>query len=215
MPVAPGTARLIFTDPLYHREHLPLFTDLAEWAMKVLEPGGVLMTYFGTSYLPEVVQRLGQRLNYVWQCQTVFSGEKTSIYDRQIRTGSKSLLLYSKGPYQPRNWMVDVVDSRKSKEHHEYGQPESEAEYYIRHLTNEQELVLDPFCGGATTGSVCKRLNRRCVTTDIDPKAIAIARERVRTTQVGRPVVSPAILTVPLAGDSSGWKVRMTAPDAG
>ncbi|MBY0458206.1 MAG: ParB/RepB/Spo0J family partition protein, partial [Gemmataceae bacterium] len=39
MPVAPGSSRLIFTDPLYHREHLPLYSELAAWAAKVLQPG--------------------------------------------------------------------------------------------------------------------------------------------------------------------------------
>src|SRR5690606_1997359 len=58
MPVAPGSARLVFTDPLYHREHLHLYSALGEWAARVLQSGGLLVTYLGTSYLPEVVARL-------------------------------------------------------------------------------------------------------------------------------------------------------------
>lgn len=65
LPVGAGTARLIFTDPLYHREHLGLYSDLGEWAARVLQPGGLLVTYLGTSFLPDVIARLGQHLTYV------------------------------------------------------------------------------------------------------------------------------------------------------
>ena len=195
MPVAPGSARLIFTDPLYHREHLPLYSELAAWAAKVLQPGGLLVTYLGTSFLPEVVRRLDQHLTYAWTCATLFEGQKTSVHDRRVRTGWKPLLVYSNGPYQPADWTTDVITSPPQKKQHRYQQPEREAEVLIRSLSREQDLVLDPFCGSGTTAAVCKRLNRRCVTTDIDPNAVAIARGRVRATRVGDPLVRPTIKT--------------------
>ena len=198
MPVAPGSARLIFTDPLYHREHLPLYAELAAWAAKVLQRGGLLVTYLGTSYLPEVVNQLGKHLNYVWTCATVFDGQKTTIHDRHIRTGWKPLLVYSNGPYQPVDWTVDVITAIQEKKRHRYQQPELEAEFMIRRFTKEHDLCLDPFMGSATTAAVCKRLNRRCVTTDIDPNVIGEARERVRTTQVGDPLVRPTFSTAPM-----------------
>lgn len=199
MPVAPGSARLIFTDPLYHREHLHLYAEMAQWAAKVLQPGGVLVTYLGTSYLPEVVQMLGQHLNYVWTCATIFNDRKTSIYDRHIRTGWKPLLAYSNGPYQPADWMVDVITAPKEKKRFRYQQPELEAEVMIRRFTKEGELCLDPFMGSGTTAAVCKRLNRKCVTTDIDEGVIGDARQRVADTKVGDPLVRPTFSTAPMA----------------
>lgn len=198
MPVAPGSARLIFTDPLYHREHLYLYSELAEWAAKVLQPGGLLVTYLGTSYLPEVVQMLGQHLKYVWQFATVFDGQKTSIHDRHIRTGWKPLLVYSNGPYQPVDWTVDVITAVQEKKRHRYQQPELEADVMIRRFTKEGELCLDPFMGSGTTASVCKRLNRKCVTTDIDLNAVVEARQRVADTRVGDPLVRPTFCTAPM-----------------
>jgi len=198
MPVAPGSARLIFTDPLYHREHLHLYAELAAWAAKVLQPGGLLVTYLGTSYLPEVVQMLGQRLKYVWQFATVFDGKKTAIHDRHIRTGWKPLLVYSNGPYQPVDWTVDVITAVQEKKRHRYQQPELEADVMIRRFTKEGELCLDPFMGRGTTASVCKRLNRKCVTTDIDPNAVVEARQRVADTKVGDPLVRPTFSTAPM-----------------
>lgn len=212
MPVVPGMARLIFTDPLYHREHLPLYTELAAWAAKVLQPGGLLVTYLGTSFLPEVVQRLGQHLTYVWTCATLFEGQKTSVHDRRIRTGWKPFLVYSNGPYQPADWTTDVITAPPQKKQHRYQQPELEAEFLIRRLSSEQDLVLDPFCGSGTTAAVCKRLNRRCVTTDIDPNAVAIARGRVRATRVRDPLVRPTIMTARMPMEDDDLECEMAAP---
>ena len=36
---------LIYTDPLYDKEHLYLYDGLGKWAMQLLRPGGSLITY--------------------------------------------------------------------------------------------------------------------------------------------------------------------------
>ncbi|MGL4424331.1 MAG: DNA methyltransferase, partial [Gemmataceae bacterium] len=193
MPVEPGSARLIFTDPLYHREHLPLYAELARWASKVLQPGGLLVTYLGTSFLPEVVQMLGDKLKYVWTCATLFNDQKTSVYERRVRSGWKPLLIFSNGPFQPHDWLVDVVNGVKDKQLHEYQQSATEATYFIERLTNVGDLVVDPFAGSGTTAATCKRLNRRCATADIDLVAVATARERVWKTTVGEMLLRPRV----------------------
>ena len=198
MPVEPGSARLIFTDPLYHRQHLPLYSDLAEWASMVLQSGGLLVTYLGTSFLPEVVRRLDERLRYVWTCATVFNGQKTSVFGPQIRCGWKPLLVYCNGDFEPTDWMGDVIAAPAVKRNHVYEQPEGEAEFFVRRLTWEGDLVLDPFAGSGTTAAACKRLNRRCVTTDIDPAAVATARERVAKTRVGDLLIRPKLTLAPM-----------------
>jgi predicted methyltransferase len=58
---------LIFTDPLYHREYLPLYVNLAEVANRVLKDGGSLVTYIGQYALPEIldyIRRPKTRLQY-------------------------------------------------------------------------------------------------------------------------------------------------------
>lgn len=212
MPLAPGSARLVFTDPLYHREHLDLYSALGEWAARVLQPGGVLVTYLGTSYLPEVVARLGEHLHYVWTVSTVFAGQKTTIHDRHIRTGWKPLLVYSNCPCPPIDWMTDVITAPQAKARHRYQQPEVEADFFIRRLTGEGDLVLDPFCGSGTTAAVSKRLNRRCVTTDIDSAAVTTARERVAKTLVGDPLVRPSRRTAPMPAEDDDFEFASASP---
>lgn len=45
--------------------------------------------------------------------------------------------------------------------------------------TREGDLVLDPFCGSATTGVVCKTLNRKFIGIDNNAEFIALAKERL------------------------------------
>lgn len=47
---------------------------------------------------------------------------------------------------------------------------------YIRHFTDENDIVLDPFCGCGVTNIEALRLGRKTVAIDINPLAIFIAR---------------------------------------
>ena len=49
---------LIFTDPPYPEEFLPLWSELSRLAARVLKPDGLLASYTGQVYLPEVMGRL-------------------------------------------------------------------------------------------------------------------------------------------------------------
>lgn len=49
--------------------------------------------------------------------------------------------------------------------------------------TEENYLVLDPFCGSSTTGVACKLLGRRFIGIDINSEFIALSKERLIHTQ--------------------------------
>ena len=49
----------------------------------------------------------------------------------------------------------------------------------VRVLSNENDIVFDPFMGSGTTGVACKELNRNFVGIDIDDKYFKIAEERI------------------------------------
>lgn len=46
--------------------------------------------------------------------------------------------------------------------------PSALPEFFVRLLTDEGDLVLDPFAGSCTTGEVCERLGRRWICCDTD-----------------------------------------------
>jgi site-specific DNA-methyltransferase (adenine-specific) len=49
----------------------------------------------------------------------------------------------------------------------------------LKLLTFRGDLVLDPFAGSATTGVACRRLGRRFIGFDANPRAVALARQRL------------------------------------
>ncbi len=53
-------------------------------------------------------------------------------------------------------------------------------EFFIKWLTDEGDIVLDPFMGGGTTAEVCIKLNRKFIGFDINPEYIKMSEERVK-----------------------------------
>ncbi len=55
------------------------------------------------------------------------------------------------------------------------------AEYFIKFLTDEGDLVLDPFAGSNTTGEVCEKLKRNWLAVEIEENYIEGSKSRFAT----------------------------------
>ncbi|MDR2338322.1 MAG: site-specific DNA-methyltransferase [Deltaproteobacteria bacterium] len=55
------------------------------------------------------------------------------------------------------------------------------AKDHILSWTNENDLVLDPFCGGGTTGCACEELKRRFICIEIDDAYCRMSKDRIKT----------------------------------
>ena len=53
------------------------------------------------------------------------------------------------------------------------------AEFFVRFLTDENDLVMDPFAGSNTTGAVAESLKRRWVSIEADESYVAASKVRV------------------------------------
>jgi ParB-like chromosome segregation protein Spo0J len=179
--IAPNSISLIFTDPPYDRKSLPLFTDLAHVADRVLIDGGSLITYCGQYVLPEVMAALSGKLRFFWMLCCEHTGQSSRMKEYGIVVKWKPMLWYVKGTFRrDREAIVDdLVISRKEKDVHDWQQSEIEASYYIKSLTKDKEIVFDPFCGGGTTAVAARRLKRIAITCDIDGVAASLAAERI------------------------------------
>jgi site-specific DNA-methyltransferase (adenine-specific) len=62
---------------------------------------------------------------------------------------------------------------------HPTGKPEPFVESLVTRLTDEGDLILDPFAGSGTTGVVAKRLGRRCILIERDEKYCEVAARRL------------------------------------
>lgn len=177
---------LVFTDPPYLREFLPLYGWLAEWSARTLKPGGFLLAMGGGLYADQIMRMLSAHLTYYW----TFHVQLTGQYTGKVHPGGnhtpiiprvKPIYAFVKGWGAPRTVVYDpFAGDGNDKRWHHWGQDMRSARYYIDCFTRERDLVVDPFCGGGTTPTVCKHLRRRWLAFDSDAAAVEVARGRVR-----------------------------------
>ena len=111
---------LIFCDPPYSKEYIPLYGDLGAWAKANLKPGGYLACYAGHYHLPDVLDQLRRHLDYVWTFVVIHKGfyDAKVVHPHRILATWKPVLLFSNGkPAAPHPTMRDVFISGRSKDH--------------------------------------------------------------------------------------------------
>lgn len=78
------------------------------------------------------------------------------------------------GPFrQDTHWSTRsgvFTDTLVEKQKHPYQKPESLIEKLLAVHTNKGDWVLDPFAGSGTVERVCKRMERNCLSIDIDQR---------------------------------------------
>ena len=170
---------LFLTDPPY--ADVEQYERLAELAAAKLKPSGLCLAYTGQFYLPEVMAAMGKHLEYWWVMAIQFGGQHYAIHARHIQNKWKPIVAFAKPPVRKApNWLSDLLEGGgRDKEHHDWGQDESEVEYVIQRLTEPGQLVVDPFCGGGTIPAACKTLGRRWLATEKDRNTALVARKRL------------------------------------
>jgi 16S rRNA G966 N2-methylase RsmD len=174
---------LIFTDPPYALDYLPLYKDLGVLAKRVLKEGGSLVTYLGQYAMPTIANSLSETgLTYWWTLGLLHNGPTTMVHGRNVFCGWKPLLWYVKGEkINTSEYLWDFIHSSKTpdKHLHEWAQSVKEADHVIRRLTYEGGVVLDPFMGSGTTGEACLNLKRKFIGVEIDKERYDIGKKRL------------------------------------
>jgi DNA modification methylase len=186
---------LIFTDPPYPREFLPLYGWLAEEAARVLRPGGFVLAMCGGLYLNHIMRFMDAHLTYYWKYELELAGkgltwQATGHQRIPIVVGCKPLLAYSKGISDPRTPTLGLFKGTGSdKQYHAWGQDVASTRYYVDCFSKPGDVVLDPFCGGGTTPYACTQLGREWIAFEDNPATADTARERLQTVQM--PILAP------------------------
>lgn len=173
----------IITDPPYPKEYIPLYANLSELASRVLKPGGSLIVMTGQSYLPEVVANLCTKMRYHW-CMAYLTpgGQSPQLFHKRVNTFWKPVLWFVKETYCG-DYIGDVLKSQvndNDKRFHEWGQSFSGMKDIIERCTNPDDLILDPFLGGGTTGVAAVTMGRRFIGTDIGENNIEVSKKRIK-----------------------------------
>ena len=92
----------------------------------------------------------------------------------------KPTLVYSKGEWTKEGEWFDVsIINSKEKEWHDWQQPLEQVERLVKDFSEPGDLVVDPLGGGFTTAVACKSLGRKCISCDIDEKAVIRGQDRL------------------------------------
>ena len=180
--IEPGSVDLIFTDPPYAKEYLPLYRWLSREAARVLKPNGFLISYAGPYHKSTVMSYFNRHLEYFYDFINKHNGNTSILWPRRIISGYKSILCYhlkEQNPLPNTNVLGHFEGTGGDKRFHMWGQDETTARYYIDCFSKEGDLVVDYFLGGGTTAVVCKKLNRQVIGFEIDKGTYAIARARL------------------------------------
>jgi site-specific DNA-methyltransferase (adenine-specific) len=180
--IADESVALVFTDPPYHRDSLHLYGEVAEFAARVLLPGGSLVVYVPNYALPEIPKLCGAHLRYWWTLAVVLPGDHALMREFGVRVGWKPMAWFTQGGRLNKQQIFDDViqGGAKEKNVHEWQQQVMTAEALIRVLTAENDLVLDPMCGSATTLIAARRAGRRYLGIEVKPETATLARQRLR-----------------------------------
>jgi len=176
-----GCVDLIFTDPPYDKETIPLYEDMAREAARILRPGGSLICYLGQYATADVCELVSKHLQFYWTLCCYHEGPGQVLSMRGVRAKWKPMLWFVNGTgrFDTGSIVEDLVVSHKEKSSHPWQQSVVEARYYIEKLTPAGGLVVDPFCGGGTTALAAKQAGRKWITCELDEDYAAIATQRI------------------------------------
>lgn len=81
-------------------------------------------------------------------------------------------------------WYISPINqSDKEKFKHPTIKPLNLVERHIKHATQENDIVLDCFCGSGTTCVACKNTNRRYIGIELNSKWHKVAVDRLNNVQ--------------------------------
>ena len=174
------SADLIFTDPPFGVEFLPLWDDLGAFASRVLKPGALLVTYAGQAYLGQVIADLSKHLSYVWCLAVLHNHRQSRIHHKKVNNCWKPLLVFGKGTNRFPQTVWDVYQGNGvSKDHHDWEQGLDEAVHYLEALVPAGSLVVDPCMGSATCGVAALRCGMRFQGCEVDEETFKRAQTRI------------------------------------
>lgn len=176
----PGSVDAIVTDPPYPDEFLPLWSDLAEFAAKVLRPGAPLIAYSGQYRLPEVLGRITEHLDYQWSYCLDLPGTNARFRDRNMIQTWKPVIIATAGRWGPHPWQRDRVTSpAKDQALYEWQQNPDPAAELIDRYVPAGGLVVDPFAGVGSFAVAALRMGRQFIGAELDEERHTTARQRI------------------------------------
>lgn len=172
-----GSIDCIITDPPYPKEFIEVWSKLSRFAKRVLKPNGFCVAYSGQMYLPEVMERMSENLDYYWTFAVYHEGQTQIVNGINLMCRWKPVLIFQNGKKKIENTFQDYfVSEQREKNGHDWQQSKSGVAYLIEMFTNVGDTILEPFAGSGTTMIAAREKGRNVLGAEIDEKTYNIAK---------------------------------------
>jgi hypothetical protein len=169
-----NSVALILTDPPYADDADPLFKWLADFAMRVLMPGGSLICFTGHHRIPgdlDLFRAAGLRW---WWIMSMRHDQSRPLPGKFVNPRHKPVLWFVKGDRRSLDPSLDpdliddvLIPKFPNKAIHLWGQGDGGIKPIVEALTRKGDLVVDPFCGTGEWGEICASLGCKWIGADV------------------------------------------------
>jgi len=219
-------------DNLDFNEYLDFSLSWLQESHRVLKDTGTIYVFMGIrfiSYIYNILEKdLGMNLNN-WICWHYTQGIGRT---KGFSPRHDDILMFSKTPqakfnldairipqkyYRQRNnmrganpgdvWLFSHVHyCNENRQNHPTQKPEGLIERMVLASSDEDDLVLDPFCGSGTTLRVCQQLKRKSIGIEINENYVKQTIQRLKKEFKGFDSIDPRMARVPM--DLNDKKIR-------
>ena len=168
------------------------------------ETGGIPEKDFSRKH--DIILRYTKTKEYLFNSADILEQRSEEVL-RRISTGKESATR-SKGKFRHPSdvfLMPSINAMAKERKGYPTQKPLKLLEKIIKASSNENDVVLDPFCGCATTCIASEKLNRKWIGIDISVKAYDLVRERLTEEVEGK-----FDFGLPQTGNTHGIKVHFS-----
>lgn len=172
-----GSIDCIITDPPYPYEFIEVWSKLSRFAKRVLKPNGYCVAYSGQMYLPEVMKRMSENLDYYWTFAVYHEGQTQIVNGINLMCRWKPVLIFQNGKKKIENTFQDYfISEQREKNGHDWQQSKSGVAYLIEMFTKPMDIILEPFAGSGTTIIAAKEKKRKVLAAEINEQTYNIAK---------------------------------------
>jgi hypothetical protein len=182
-----NSVAMVLTDyPYVGDESAVLCRWLAQFAARVLVPGGSLICYTGHWCLDRDMRIFGEHLRY-WWILAMLHHQSRHLPGKFVIANWKPILWYVKDFRRGRTLVPDVLrPPQREKVEHDWCQGEGGVTQLIPHFAGPGDLIVDPFAGTATWGRIAAGMGRRWIGADVvEGGAATIVADEPPTTAAG------------------------------
>jgi site-specific DNA-methyltransferase (adenine-specific) len=182
--VAPEVASLVVADPPWN--DLAAWSQIGEFAARVLKPNGTLLAYIGNRHCFEAIDHLSANLQPVRLAFLPATHEEQWDPIAHCHEAGSFMLIMAKGTFTPEGEWSNMVEAPVEGERwHRFQRPLANVRHYLEAFTRPGDLVVDPYSGSGTTAVACALTGRSFVGSDIRTRNVETTLARVRRVRDG------------------------------